>query len=387
MKIGYFVSNFHTGGESTVAKNIVKQMGEKGHEVYVFAPDSQEQTEFPKFDSNTHIHLYEPTYVPALAKTPISLQMFYKPLKFDLDIVQGFLGTPQGLFTSSLYAAKNQVPLVHFYHHDWKSSFHPDLTRKALVKSSNLLLPKMLDSFPDKVIVPSKEYINESRYLPKIDSKIRVVHNGIDLNEWRSIDSDDPREELNLSPNDSVLLFVGTITKRKGLKHLLRALEIIIEEYPSTKLIIVGKGDNEQEVREKAERLEINDNVRFAGFVSERTKKLYYDAADIFVLPSLPGGECFPNVNLEAMASGLPVIATNVGGNPEAIKDGKNGIIVPPKNSTQLSKAIRKLFDDNQTREMMSSNNLKRIEMFEWEEIADQTEDLYYGLLNNNRVN
>jgi glycosyltransferase involved in cell wall biosynthesis len=171
------------------------------------------------------------------------------------------------------------------------------------------------------------------------------------------------------------LLFVGSIHPRKGLENLLQSLKFLNAQ--NLKLTIVGNTDNVPEYTKRLFKiintLDIADRVDFVGQIND-TKKLMeiYKSSDIFVLPSEEDPS--PIALVEAMCFGLPIIATNVGGIPEWLEDGVNGILVPPKNSQVLANAILKLIQDIYLREKMGQKGYEKSFWFKrtWEDVGKE---------------
>lgn len=127
----------------------------------------------------------------------------------------------------------------------------------------------------------------------------------------------------------------------------------------------------------------IYEHVKFAGFVKEELKPLYYKASDIFVLPSTRKHESFGIVNLEAMACGLPIVASKIGGVPDIVKDGENGLLVPPRDSEALADAIIYLLENEDVRRKMSKRGREMVKNYSWDKIAEQYEEVYEEVLGN----
>ncbi len=166
-------------------------------------------------------------------------------------------------------------------------------------------------------------------------------------------------------------LFVGPCEQRKGLNYLIQAVSLLSD--CSVQLDIIGdlKGDPGYvaKLRELIKTYKLQDIVFLHGWVSQNRLWKFYTDADIFVLPSLWEG--FGVVLMEAMAFGLPVVATNVGGVPEIIRDGYNGLMVPPRDSTLLAEALRRLCREPSLRLLMSKNNQKQaVQFLSWDDVG-----------------
>ncbi|MCC7264392.1 MAG: glycosyltransferase [Candidatus Latescibacteria bacterium] len=187
----------------------------------------------------------------------------------------------------------------------------------------------------DMVIGVSKDIAARLQEAGVPSAKVRVVYNGVDP-RFCPGDQAPAREGVGLPPERFVVLFVGMLVPVKGLEVLLQALARLDE--PQVCCAIVGGGPQEAGLRELAARLGLLPRVVFAGPRSTDEVPRWMQAADLLVLPSLSEGR--PNVVLEAQACGLPVVATRVGGTPELVEDGINGVLVDSGDPQQLAQAI-----------------------------------------------
>ncbi|HEX6751246.1 MAG TPA: glycosyltransferase family 4 protein [Longimicrobium sp.] len=149
------------------------------------------------------------------------------------------------------------------------------------------------------------------------------------------------------------LLFVGHVERTKGVFELLDTVASLAASAPGVRLVIAGDGTARAEAERRAEELGIADRVRFAGWITGREKLDAFAAADVFVLPSHFEG--FPNVVVEAMAAGLPVVTTPVGSVADVIEPGKNGLLVPVEDAKALAEAISRLASDPAERRRMGA--------------------------------
>ncbi len=170
--------------------------------------------------------------------------------------------------------------------------------------------------------------------------RIAVVHSGTDVSRFdHQEDLSSLRTEFNIELGRPVLGNVGRLETVKGQAVLIDAMPAVLQEFPQTILLFVGSGDAEKELETKCRKLGIESSVVFAGFRDDipRVLKLF----DLFVMPSLAEG--LGTSVLDAMAAGVPVVASDVGGIPEIVKSEKNGLLVPPRNPVTLAQAIVRL--------------------------------------------
>ncbi|MCC6146935.1 MAG: glycosyltransferase family 4 protein [Anaerolineaceae bacterium] len=199
--------------------------------------------------------------------------------------------------------------------------------------------------------------------------KIVVIPNGVDQPDIPSERAAAVREGLALQENGFLILSAGRLWAEKGHVHLVNAMPEILRAAPNAILALAGEGALRTELEAQARSLEIAEHVRFLG---TRLDVLdWMAAADVFVLPS--NSEGMPNALLEAMALGRAVVATRVGGVPEVVKDGQNGLLVPPQNPSALASAILHLLLTPQERQRLGQNARLMIQQnFEIEKMRQQ---------------
>ncbi len=213
---------------------------------------------------------------------------------------------------------------------------------------------------------PARDFI--SQYFK---GSYEIIPNGIDLTRFEHESQPIPA----LMDGKLNILFVGRFSeRRKGLKYLLKAYETVKRQMPNTRLIIVGKGDAKGYKR-YLNRHEIQDVV-FTGFVSDQELPRYHRSCQVFCAPST-GGESFGIVLLEAMASGLPVIASDIPGYASVIEHGKQGMLVEPKNREALAMALIHVLADASLRQRMSEASRKKAAEYSWEKVARRVLNYY----------
>lgn len=227
----------------------------------------------------------------------------------------------------------------------------------------------VLSKIPNIITVSSqaKDMLNSMT-----DSNIYVISNGVDFEDITKI------EPLKSLEHPSIF-FIGALGNVKGIDILLRAFPIIKEKIPNIHLYIGGSGQQEKELKELAKKLKIEENVKFLGHISEEEKYSYYKAADVCLIPSRLENE--PIVSLEAMVCKTPVVASNVGGIPFIVENGKTGFLFECGNVEKLAERAIILLKNKKKREKMGEAGLERMKDFTWERIAEQTIDLYREIM------
>lgn len=182
--------------------------------------------------------------------------------------------------------------------------------------------------------------INKYHYPP---ARVRVIRNAVDVNTIASriatMDAGATRALFDCSPRDVVIGAVANLRSEKGIIYLVEAMPIILREFPDARLIVAGEGPQRAEIEAIVQKHQLTERVVLMGWRADIVPVLA--AMDVFVLPSVIEG--FPLTVLEAMAAGRPIVATAVGGTPEAITDHQTGILVPPADVPALAQAIIEL--------------------------------------------
>jgi len=209
--------------------------------------------------------------------------------------------------------------------------------------------------------------------------KIEVVRSGLDLKAFSaSTKRADIRSELNVNDEQRLIVYVGRLRPVKGVEYGIKAFAKALEQNPNMHFALAGEGEQRTYLQTLTSELGIDDNVSFLGVRNDLPDLL--SAADIVLLPSLNEG--FPRTAIEAMAAGKPVIATRVGGSPEAIADGKTGILVPSKDIDAMSSALVKLAGDAELQARLGAAGRLRAEQnYSVDNYVSRLDGLYQQLL------
>jgi len=212
------------------------------------------------------------------------------------------------------------------------------------------------------------------------DEKLRVIYNGIDLNRYVcKIDSTVKKKELQISEHARVVGMVASLHPRKGYRDLLKAAAIVLKTYPDTVFLVVGRDDGmKPTLVALAEELRIRSSIVFTDERGDIPELLL--VFDVQVSSSYIEG--LSNAILEGMAVGNPIVATEVGGNPELIVHEQTGVLVPPDDPVRLAKAIIRLLGDRALRNQLGKKARHRVATrFQIEQMIQKTEALYDNLI------
>ncbi|MGD6806249.1 MAG: glycosyltransferase family 4 protein [Candidatus Bathyarchaeia archaeon] len=321
---------------------------------------------------NTGFRLGIPYSIPTVGSFPV----FAKSVK-DAQIVHAH-GHP---YLTSLLAGK----LSKFYgrpfvltQHNTYIEYNNIFDQVELL--NDLSVGKQNLRAADKIIAISnatKEYVLRLGAKP---SKIKVIYNGVDIARFRIIPGkrEEMRKKLGIPQDAVVVLTVRRLVYKNGVDTLLGCANIAAKKNAKIVFVAVGKGPDMESVRQQIEQLSISANFRLAGFVSDADLPSYYNLADLFVLPS-KSGEGLPLVAMEAMACGLPVIATDVGGVKEILSK-EHSKLVPPNQPDQLAAAVLNYAESD----FSSSRTEVRArveERFSWDANVERLVEIYEELI------
>lgn len=393
MRIGYFTQTFPYknletgdltepyigGGVEMVAYHLARQMAARGHEVSIFTTAIGPDTVVEDYPGITVIR-YGRRF--SIGHSPFSPEILYRPFFSGErpDIVHAHMGNHPAPLIGCLYAGR-ETPFVVTYHGDYSGGFGGPGRRLGVYLQNTFLCKKLL-ARADTIIALSKEQSGQSDYLRDFHSKIRHIPNGVAIEDFCTPYSKaECIRRLGLPETGRIVLFVGGLTPVKAPDVLIKAMKHVVEEFPDAYLVFVGDGQMKGELVRLCRSSGVEDRVRFAGFVTEEEKTLYYNAAEIFILPSVLTSESFGIVLLEASAASLPLVVSDLECFRAIVEEGYNGVCAHCGDPADLADRILSLLKNDELRDRMGKNARKKAEAFRWEKVAEMTEDVYAGLI------
>lgn len=343
--------------------NLSQELVNRGHSVSVVTRGGLQRDE-------TRDNGLEIIRLPCLPVYPfhvdvhgISVNRFFDQQTDRFDLIHAHTPLTPVIETSHPLITTVHTSVVEDIKHVRGWSLRDILMRVTSAVSSKRLVAGQIDA-ADRITTVSERVSGElDEYYGADDAT--VVGNGVDANRFYP----------NGESSDQYILFVGRLDYPKGVPDLIQAGKSIVES-SETDLIITGKGPQRDQLEDLVRELEIEDNVTFTGYVPRDEQIRLYQNATAYVLPSHYEG--LPTVLLEAMACGAPVIATKVGGCPEVIEDGVNGLLVAPGDLSALSDAIETVVNDTELREQLGTNARQTIvDQYTWDKITDKFEKEY----------
>lgn len=346
-----------------------------------------------KFIDRNQFTLHVGSFVPDGCETELSTEVIKNGI--DLLLLKDIRGISAENFKSILaYIDTNNISI--FHSHGYKADIYGMLLRffrkKLVILTTHHgwirntwtqvvlggLAAKASFQF-DHTIIVSNEM---KRHLPRITlkkKKYSVIHNAIRVTDYKATGvRDKQRSLLGVKEDEIVLLSLGRLSREKGCKNLLDAFEIVHQQYNNVKLVYVGDGPLMTHLKDKIVRYNLSEKVLLCGH--HQQIQPFYEAADIFICPSDTEG--LSNAILESMAFSIPVIATDVGGNPEIIVQQVNGLLVPPKNIPALKDAICLLVSNSSVRQKLGYSGYKTVlSEFSFDRRTLKIENLYSRLV------
>ena len=362
----------HLGGLEEHVYQLSKRLVERGNRVTVITSNIglNRYDIRPEFEVIDGIEIIRCKAKPWLFRSLKLIGFKDKLKKVSPDIFHTHHPIPGVSDTTVFFAKSHGFPSIVTYHAD---SAEDTFLNKTATRIYIHLIGKKMIKVADKVIATTRSYAQTSPLLNSFLDKVVIIPNGVDVERFSSSKGEKVRKKYNLY-DKFVIFALGRMVPYKGFSYLIKAMSYLPKKYI---LILGGTGI----LRKKLERLTVKYNLEnrviFTGFIPEEEKPEYYAACDVFVLPSVSRGEAFGITLLEAMASGKPVIATDLPGVKEVA--GIGGMIVPPKNPKKLAIAIKTMSHKN-----INSNKLRRLikKKFSWEKVVDKIVNVYKQVIN-----
>ena len=252
---------------------------------------------------------------------------------------------------------------------------HSDtLGRRILRRFSDPFVKRVMDR-ASAIVVTSKRYLDSSDELGPYRDKCHIIHIGIDPTRFE-LEMQDEADAIRLEHGSRIVLAVGRLVPYKGFEYLIRSMRDV-----DARLLLIGTGPLQAQLQELIQTSGVAEKVSLMGHVGNIAP--YFKAADLFVLPSISRAEAFGIVQLEAMASGLPVVNTDIdSGVPEVSVDGETGLTVPPQNATKLADAINLLLGSAELRMKYGLAAAQRVKReFSVRIMAERTSRIYADLI------
>ena len=363
------------GGSGVVATELGKSLAARGHKVHFITHGLPARLNH--FDENLFFHKVAPGEYPLFQQfTPYSLSLAVKirevAVQYDLDLVHSHYAIP---YATSAYLAKQMLQTVDKDLKTITTLHGTDITLVGLMPSF-YEITRFSISVSDAITTVSEFLRDETVREFEIEKPIEVIHNFVDCNEFRPARNADIRDRY-LDPGQKLIIHVSNFRKVKNIPTVIEVFARL-KGGCGCKLMLVGDGPELEAIERLVCDKGLQDDVIFLGdqeFISD-----ILPAGDVFLLPS--EHESFGLAALEAMSSGLPVVASNVGGLHEVIEHGETGYLYDPHDVDGMSATIQELFDDEDRRKSLGLRARERAKKaFGKDKIIDEYVALYERLI------
>jgi glycosyltransferase involved in cell wall biosynthesis len=355
-----------------VAFEYTQRLRNRGIDVHVFTPRYREVDGDPGYVHRvpSPLHVGNAGVVPSL---------FHRLKGFDvIHLHYPFFGGAEPVIIRK--AIRKDQKLVLTYHMDTTGNG----LKGAMFEAHRRILFPWLLSRADRVLVSSREYAETSALAHVVDVLDRVeIHPfGVDLDRFHPGSEPDVRRQLEIPEGASVIIFVGGLDPAhhfKGLPVLLEALSHMADR--EWHCIVVGDGSLRPSFEATAAERGCRHRMHFLGNISDEDLPKYYRAADMHVFPSTERAEAFGLVALEAAASGIPSVASDLAGVRSVVLNGETGLLVPPSDAVALRVALESLMSNAELRQQLGFSARKRVEAdFNWEPLIAKLIGTYNSL-------
>lgn len=396
----------HTGGMNVYVQELTRHLGGLGIHVDVFTRSQDEHVPHVLHDlgyGNRVVHIPAGPESPTLKNDlPLYLPEFADGiLKFSESkgICYDLIHSHYWMSGVAAEILKNRwdVPVIQMFH--TLGVMKNRIARSESEKESPFRIEteKRIVAFANRIVIatPAEKEQLISNYEAD-EKKLVIIPPGVDTTRFYPIPEDEARAVIGVPSGNCMILFVGRIEPLKGIETLLRAIALMLQTEEISECnyylaIIGGEPDgNADDMNSEMTRLQklsrelgIHDTVIFLGKQSQETLPYYYSAAQVVVVPSLY--ESFGMVALEAMACGVPVIASQVGGLPYLVQDGKTGYVIPDGNPEILKQRLMQLIEAPALRDEMCGQAVEYARSYDWSLIAKKVADLYVTVLANSK--
>lgn len=376
MNIGIFTEVYHPTINGVVVSidTFVRELGNLGHKVYIFAPST------PNFqDKNSNVFRFKslpyPVSVDYRFPLPLPPSLFQSIPQLKLEIIHS--QTPFFVGVIALYLSKRyKIPLVFTHHTQYTEYTHYIPLPQKPLKRLTMKWDRVYCNHCDFIVAPGN-LIKETLKKEGVITPIKVIPTGVNLKEFENLQPERVRKRYKIDSNLFLLMFAGRLAREKNVEFLLNAFSLILEKEPRVHFLVVGGGPEEKNLSSLAKKLSLNQKVTFTGELPNDEVLNCCAASDLFVFSSLT--ETQGLVILEAMASATPVVALSASGVSDVVTDGEDGFLSSP-NQALFRDRVVELIRNEELRKKMGRQARKKAERFSSSNSALELVSIYKSL-------
>ncbi len=379
MKIAHVTHEYKPtiSGVARVVEELAERQARAGNEVHIFTSDWDKKNRIKEQEEIINgVYVHRSKHIARAGNFSIIYFSFFPMLlKEKFDIIHAHVFGHLHFVLAALAAKLSGAKHVHTTHCPWTESYRSIVGRIGILISYNIF-SKLALKLTDKIIAITPwefDFINKYN---KDNNKIINIPNGMSDEFFKKIKHNDFKKKNNIK--GKLVLFFGRLNITKGPDKFVEIAKLVLKERKDITFVIRGPDEGMKKIVKKL----IGGERKILLLPETRDRKEIidmYQSADIFVMPSYREG--LPLTLFEAMASGLPIVASPVNGIPFEMKEPENGFLVNYGDNEKFAERIIELLDDKKLRQKISKNNLKRAGNYRWDLIAKKTTQIYEGLL------
>ncbi|MGI8967934.1 MAG: glycosyltransferase family 4 protein [Chloroflexota bacterium] len=352
------------GGVTNHVRHLQREFREAGHQVRIMAPSSNRNLEREEDDVYRIGNVRRVPANGSIARITLSFRLVRRVRAVLADATFDVIHAHEPLMPSlppTVLRSSNALNIGTF--HAYRGSYYGYFYGRPVLR-------RVFDSLDGRIAVSrsAKRFVRQYFMAP-----YKIIPNGVETARFRPDLVKPLPEFMDGRPN---VLFVGRPEKRKGVGYLLRAYPAVKAAFPDARFIVVGAGDwDDSPYRAYVERHQMRD-IRIIGRVSDEELPRYHRSAHVFCAPAVEG-ESFGIVLLEAMAAGLPIVASDIEGYSQLLADGREGLLVRPRDAQSLADGICTLLQDRDLARDLGEAGMETAQLYSWTRIAEQVLEFY----------
>ncbi|MEK6974160.1 MAG: glycosyltransferase family 4 protein [Nanoarchaeota archaeon] len=361
-------------GPKQVIKELASRLIREGHDVHVYTSDWDKAKRVKiKEETIDGVKVHRCYHILRVSQfSTVFPSVFFKLIKEDFDVIHTHVTGWAHVFFASLAAKIKKIRLIHTTHCPWTDAYRTFAGNFWKIISYNIFM-RLSYRWSDKIIAITPWEIH---FIEKYGGKgkIEVIPNGVDDIFFKRVKNNSFKKNNKI--NGNIVLFFGRLNVTKGPDKFVLAAKEILKERKDITFVIIG---NDEGMKQEVKKLIGNEkNIYLLDPIKERAKVAeMYQASEVYVLPSFREG--LPLTIFEAMASGIPIVASPVNGIPYEMKQPENGFFCDYGDINCLKKQILNVIDNKKLALKIGNNNIKKAKNYKWDDIYTKTISLYKG--------
>ncbi len=377
MKIAHIAPEYYPaiGGVGQVVRELAIRQAKGGSEVHVYAPDWDKKQRIKKKEEvfeGVHVHRLR-HWLRAANFMTFWPSLFSRLMRENFNIIHSHLFAHPHFVISALASKMKGIPHIHTTHCPWSDAPRSLVGKFGILVSYNIFSRWALKNSEKIIAITPWENDFIMKYGGKKEQIINLP-NGMSNEFFFKVKNNDFKKKNGVRKNEKLVLFFGRLNFTKGPDKFVEIAHLVLKKKNNVKFVIRGPDEGMREIVRKKigreKRIILMDEIRNRKEIIKM-----YQSADIFVMPSYREG--LPLTLFEAMACGLPIVASAVNGIPYEIKDGENGYLIDYGDNERYAEKIIELLDNKKLIYRISKNNIEKSKMYKWDEISKKTLEIY----------